>query len=143
MACEVLLRYFLRSPTIWALELSAFVYGGAAILVGGYTFMKRGHVRIDLLYARLPDRARIVLDIFADIVVLLVGSVFFFYAVPYVQRAWRMGQRSASTWGPPLYPIKTLILIGVSLLLLQGLVSLILNLSQVLVIRRGGQGNDR
>ena len=69
---DVLMRYFFNDPQLFVDEVASFlqivvIFGGLA-----YTFRTGGHVRVDLVTARLPARARAWLR-----VVALLGSLVF------------------------------------------------------------------
>jgi TRAP-type mannitol/chloroaromatic compound transport system permease small subunit len=119
---EVLMRYFFNAPTEWAYDVSSMLGGTFWILGAGYTLMKRKHVRIDIIYNKFSRRTQALFDV-------LFTSVFFFPVwigilyrmIPYVSMSWQTKERSLeSFWRPPIYPLKTVMLIGVFLLLLAG-----------------------
>ena len=58
MIWEIVMRYFFNSPSLWAYEISLFLYGGYIVLGGAYTFMAGGHVNVDIIWGRLPLRGR-------------------------------------------------------------------------------------
>ena len=62
-AYDVFARYVLLEPTIWAFELG-YSFTGAHFLLGSAITLKlRGHIRIDLIYARLTPRTQAVIDL--------------------------------------------------------------------------------
>ena len=67
---EVIARYVFNSPTNWAHESMFLMFGMQYLLSGAYALREDSHVRVDVLYSQLPDRAKIITDI--------VTSVFFF-----------------------------------------------------------------
>ncbi|MGD8564298.1 MAG: TRAP transporter small permease subunit, partial [Desulfarculaceae bacterium] len=60
---EVVLRYVFNSPTVWANELTQMLFGAYVILSGAYIMRWGGHVNVDILYSRLSDKTRAVMDI--------------------------------------------------------------------------------
>lgn len=130
-ALEVVLRYFFRSPTIWAWDVNIQIFGILIIFGGAYTYRTQGHVRVDLVISHVSRRTRAIMD-------LISSSWFFFsYSVLLIissQEAWRsfmIREKASSIWAPPLYPLKILIPLAILLLLLQGVAHVIRN---VLVI---------
>jgi len=119
---EIFSRYVLNQPTKWSFDLS-YMIGGTFFLLGeAWTLRKRQHVRIDILYNRFSKKTKASFD-------ALFYLLFFFplwggilYAlVPYVAFSWEIGERSMQGyWQPVIYPFKTVMPIGVVLLLLQG-----------------------
>lgn len=118
---EIFMRYVLGMPTIWVHETAGFLLIYAGMLGGGYTLLHKGHVNVDILYARIPDRGRAILDLctwllfYAFVIVIMwKGS----------QMAWTAIERLERTntfWRPPEYPIKAIVPIGAFLAFLQGL----------------------
>ena len=95
---------------------------GLVIMMGlGYTYLHRGHIAVDILVSRLSERRRAILD--------LVLFPLFFIGVSAL--VWRIGiaagdslrvtEDYTSALGPPIYPYKIMMFVGVSLLLLQGI----------------------
>ena len=68
---EVVMRYALRSPTVWGTELLSQLFAGYILLGGGYTLLHRAHVNMDVVYVRLRPRTQAVLDVLTAAVVFL------------------------------------------------------------------------
>ncbi len=126
---EVFMRYLFNAPTMWAFELTVFLYGIHFVLGYAYTDRLDGHVRVDVLVMRLSPKPRAILNC----ATLLV--IFFPFMTCLSIWLWRfalisVGQRelNSTSWAPPIYPIKVLMAIGFTLLLLQGVSSLIKNI---------------
>lgn len=127
---EVLMRYFFNAPTLWAYDIS-YMLGGTFFLLGAaYTFWMKGHVRIDIFYSRFPPRIQALIDvIFMVIFFFPVWIGLLYKLIPYVCLSWELGERSLeSYWRPIIYPFKTVMPIGVFLLLLQGIAEFIRSL---------------
>ncbi|WP_049770411.1 TRAP transporter small permease subunit [Desulforapulum autotrophicum] len=119
---EIFSRYFLNAPTRWAFDLS-YMIGGTFFLMGeAWTLRKQQHVRIDIFYNRFSPRGRAVIDIFFYLIFFFpLWAGLFWALIPYVQFSWELGERSMQGyWRPIIYPFKTVMPIGVFLLLLQG-----------------------
>jgi len=128
MLYEVVARYFLGKPTSWSNELGAILFGFYFLIGSGYTLLKGGHVRMDILYANWSPRTRAWVNV---LTFFLVG----FYLVTFLVGGWetlvwgiKFKQRSMSQWAPPLWPIYLMTLIGAFLLLLQSFAMLIRDL---------------
>ena len=135
---EVFMRYFLNDPTKWAFDIS-YMLGGTFFLVGAsYTLWMKGHVRIDIFYSRFSPRKQALIDvIFALIFFFPLWVGLFCKLIPYVYMSWQLGERSLeSYWRPPIYPFKTVIPIGVFLLLLQGIAEFIRSLFMLIKGKR-------
>lgn len=135
---EVIMRYVFNQPTIWVHESCFLLFGMQYLLAGAYTLLTGGHVRVDVLYIKLPPRGRVGMDIFT--------SVFFFiFAIALLGTSWGffvssygMGETTVETWGIEYWPVKATMVIGASLLLLAGISKLIKDI--VLFRRMGREG---
>ncbi|SNZ21255.1 TRAP transporter small permease subunit [Cohaesibacter gelatinilyticus] len=119
---EIIMRYFLNSPTIWAHETSTMLYGGFCILAGTYTLRHKGHVRSEVIWGLMSERMKAAMDAITFGLALIVLTIFLKLAIDFAAESWAAKEFSnKSIWQPALYPIKTVIPIAVGLLLLQAL----------------------
>ncbi len=127
---EVFRRYVLTAPSIWGYEVSIAL--GASLYAMGYAYTesKRAHVRVDVFYIHMSPRARAIAD-------TIGGFIFFLPVIAFVVFAawnkmfwsWSVLEKSVEGfWYPPWYPLRTMIFIGWTLLLIQGLATLSRNL---------------
>lgn len=136
---ETTARYVFNAPTVWAHVMATMLYGSIGMLGLAYTHLHEGHIRVDLLYARLPVRGRAALDAFLTLVglfpllyVLIKISYFF------VIRSWTQHEvMMESFWYPPAGPFRTMILVGWILFTLQCLV----RFAKDVGVLRGGSGD--
>lgn len=123
---EIIARYFLNSPTIWAHETSTMLYGAFCMLAGCYTLRHRAHVRSEVIYGIISPRARAACDTIVFTLGLIVMGIFFKLSVEFALESWAVREYSTkSIWQPPLYPIKTVIPVAVGLVLLQNIAELL------------------
>jgi len=128
---EVVLRYGFNRPTIWVHETSEHLFALSFLLGGAYTLSQGGHVRVDLIYSRLSDRKKAILE--------LSTSVFFFLFVGLLlwkggEMAWEsvaLLERSQSPWGPYIFHVILAVPIAAFLMLLQGLAIFGRNLKRI------------
>ena len=124
---ETISRHFFGAPTIWAYD-SLCMAGGAVYLLGAsYTYLKDSHIRVDLLYSRLSPRRQAVLNIVGALVFFFpLMGVLMWEAIKWAIRAWRINEvMFNSFWYPPAAPYRTLVAVGLVLLVLQGVARLI------------------
>lgn len=129
MMYEVISRYVFNAPTSWAQEMSWFLYAALFILGMGYTERYRGHVTVDIFYSKFSPKSRAIIDIVCYL--LLFGffmTVLFWKGVQLSVTSWQQLERTSSSWQPPLYVIKTVLPVGVFLLLIQGLTKVVRNI---------------
>src|SRR5690606_191399 len=123
MTYDVVMRYVFNAPTIWVFDIS-YMLGGAFFALGmGYTLLKGAHVRVDVFYASFSRRGQAIVDVALTLVFFFPTFILLLdYLIPFVYDSWASREKSLeSFWRPPIYPFKTVFLISVVLLLLQGL----------------------
>jgi TRAP-type C4-dicarboxylate transport system permease small subunit len=54
---------FIRKPILGGTEMTAILMGALVFFTFGHTTVKRGHLRADFIFSRLPAQVRAVLDI--------------------------------------------------------------------------------
>lgn len=117
---EILMRYVFHLPTLWVSESMVFGCGVSYVLGAAWALQDNRHVKIDLLYGRLTVRQRAVIDSVTYVFFVLYLGVFLWAVSKYVWQSVRVGETTGSAWDPPVYPIKIALVVGVTLLLLQG-----------------------
>jgi TRAP-type mannitol/chloroaromatic compound transport system permease small subunit len=138
---EVVMRYALRSPTVWATELITFVFAGYIFLGAGYTLLHRDHVNMDVVYSRLPARGQATLDVLTAGFALLYCWLLVTTGWDTAWSALQTGRTTGTDWNPPLFPAAVLLPIGAGLLLLQVIAKLVRDLVLALTGRDLSDGH--
>ncbi|HEY8566429.1 MAG TPA: TRAP transporter small permease subunit [Beijerinckiaceae bacterium] len=125
-ASNAAIRYLVSySSNAW-LEIQWYMFGAIVLLGASHTLRKNEHVRVDLVYSAVSDRARLWIDIVGFVVFLLPVTIYLTYlAVPFFLQSFRQQEFSSNAGGLILWPIKLVIPVGFALLTLQGLSELI------------------
>jgi TRAP-type C4-dicarboxylate transport system permease small subunit len=102
IGAEVLLRKFASISIGGADEISGYILAIASAWAFGFSLLARAHIRIDTLYAFLPQRIQALLDLLA-----LGATTFFFgftawFAWAHLMRSINLGARSMTPMGTPL-----------------------------------------
>ena len=107
-------------PSLWTLEMAQFAMVAYYVLGGPYALQMGAHVRMDLLYGAWSDRRKAQVDavtvlfLIAYLCVLLWGGWdSLAYSLQYG------GERSPTAWRPYMWPIKSIMVAGIALMLLQ------------------------
>ena len=119
----VVLRYVFDTGAI-ALQESVTYMHSLVFMVGlSYALKHDGHVRVDLLFARLSRRARMKINLIGHLSFLLpVCLVIAVESFDYVTRSWVIFEVSPEVGGiPAVYLLKTLIPLSALLLLAQAI----------------------
>ena len=122
---EVILRYFFNAPTTWVHEISIALTATAFIIAGSYTMQRRDHIRISLVIDLMPQGVRHWLNIVNLIIMIYFLAALAYGAALQAGKALSVMERTGTASDLPLpVTIKTLLLAGVVLMILQGVVQL-------------------
>ena len=123
---EVVMRYVFNAPTTWGFEATTFLYGVHYMLGLAYCDVYGGHVRVDIFTSRMPMKFQGVIGILTNLVFFLPVMVLMTIASwQYALTSIAGRELNPTSWAPPVYPIKTLMAISFSFLLIQGISNLI------------------
>jgi TRAP-type mannitol/chloroaromatic compound transport system permease small subunit len=137
---DIFVRYALNKPTAWGFEMTYMVYGAYSMLGVAYCQKLKGHVRMDLLYAKLTPRVKARVDVICYLLLFFPFLLVLTYKCG-EHALWSVtaGERSSvSVWRPVLGPFKLVITFGFVLFLLQGLADFLRNVR----IAFGGPGDE-
>jgi TRAP-type mannitol/chloroaromatic compound transport system permease small subunit len=118
---EVLARHVFNSPTNWAHESMFLLFGMQYLVAGAFTLREDGHVRVDVLYSRLPKRARAVVDILTSVFFFLFCGALLWTGWSFMMDSIDVWEVSFTEWAIQYWPVKSTMAIGAILILLQGL----------------------
>ena len=127
MVYEVFARKLFLAPTIWAYDMSRFLYGALFMLGAGYALSKGVHIRADFIYRNFKTKTQGTIDFWLYLLFYFPGLIDFLYmTIGFVQESIMRGERGMdTTWMPYMWPIKTCLLIGIVFLLIQGVSELL------------------
>lgn len=140
-------------PSLWTLETAQFAMVAYYMLGGPYALLACGHVRMDLFYGDWSLRRKATIDVITVfflifyLCVLLYGALgstayslgywgkapleFFAGLITGGEEIGRL-ERSSTAWRPYIWPIKSIMIVGLFLMLLQALSELIKDLARAL-----------
>ena len=107
-------------PSLWTLEMAQFAMVAYYMLGGPYSIQLGSNVRMDLIYGEWTNRRKAQVDALS-VMFLIVYLVFLLWG------GWDSlmysfqygGERSPTAWRPYLWPIKSIMVFGIFLMLLQ------------------------
>lgn len=119
-------------PSLWTLEVAQFAMVAYYMLGGPYAIQMGSNVRMDLLYGEWSDHRKAQIDAMTAIF-LIVYLVFLLWGgwESLVYSLSYGGERSPSVWRPYLWPIKSIMVIGIFLMLLQSISELFKDLLRI------------
>lgn len=125
-ALNALGRKFLHSGSNAWLELQWYLFGALFLLSSGYTLLKNGHVRVDILSSKLSRRRQIGIEIAGTLLFLMPAAVLIMVlAWPMFWESWLTQEASPNAGGLIRWPAKLLVPVGFSLLIAAGVSHLI------------------
>ena len=135
---EVVMRYAFHAPTVWGGELSSLLFATYILLGGGYTLYKRDHVKMDVVYSRLSDKGKAIIDLIAVPLVLLYCWVLMVEGMSMVTDAVETNRTFSTDWAPLMWPWLIALPLGALLLGLQA----ISNVLRQLINAFGKESNE-
>ena len=124
-------RNIINFPLMWIIEMAQFTITAYYLLGGGYSMLTDDHVRMDLFYGRLSKKGKAKMDIFTSFFLIFYLAILFFGSITSLIYTIETKQKLFTAWAPYVWPIKTLMLIGILLMLLQAFSFLFKNIANV------------
>jgi TRAP-type mannitol/chloroaromatic compound transport system permease small subunit len=118
-------KIFDTSSNSW-LELQWILFSIVFLLCSPWTLLSNEHIRIDIVNNMLPKPVRDWIDAIGHAFFLLpLTVVMIITGIPFFMRSVEINEQSGNAGGLPQWPSKSLIMIGFTLLLIQGVSELI------------------
>ena len=119
-------RYVVGASPIWLQELEWHVMAPIALLGITILMLEKGHVRVDMVFERLPERVQHMLDLFSMLCGAVIAVLFIKYSAGFVDSAWSIREGAPDPGGlPARYVVKAMIPVGFGLFALQCLANAI------------------
>lgn len=127
---DVVGTQMLRSPLPGAYEITEstmvlIVFGALA-----YAQIRRAHIRVELLYTRMPPRVQAGLDVLADLAALVFFGLLLWQAVSEAQYSYQINERTVGLIRFPLYPARIMLAAGTALMIVQLVLDLVTDLGR-------------
>lgn len=108
------------SESVW------YMFGGMVMLGGAWTLKMNEHVRVDLFYGAISERARTWIDLLGGLFFLMPLCILLIYFTwPWFLQAWTQNIMSNAAGGLPRWPIRLMLPLGFAVLMLQGIAEII------------------
>jgi|TARA_B100000900_G_C20191587_1_gene558111 TRAP-type mannitol/chloroaromatic compound transport system permease small subunit len=104
---------------MWIIEMAQFTITAYYLLGGGYSMLTNDHVRMDLFYGKLSEKGKAKMDIFTSFFLIFYLVLLFAGSITSLVYTIETKQKLFTAWAPYVWPIKTLMLVGILLMLLQ------------------------
>ena len=120
---DVVSRYIFKSSSVGVQELEWHIFAVIFLMGGAYTLMHEKHVRVDIIYSRLSERKKALIN--------LAGTIFFlipfclliiFSSFDFVWNSFTIGESSPDPGGLPFrFILKAVLPLSFIFILLQGI----------------------
>jgi TRAP-type mannitol/chloroaromatic compound transport system permease small subunit len=108
------------------LEAQWYMFGVMAMFGAAYTLKVNEHVRVDLVYGTVSERARTWIDLIGGIFCLMpMCAVLAYLSWPWFVDSWYSGETSTNAGGLVRWPAKLILPLGFALVLVQGISEII------------------
>ncbi len=126
----VVLRYLLNIGSIAMQESAMYLHAMVFLGASAYTLKHNGHVRVDVFYRTMSPRKQALVNSLGTVFLLLPVCLFIgVMSWDYIARSWHILEQSQDPGGLPfIYLLKSLLLVMVVTLLLQGVAELMRSL---------------
>jgi TRAP-type mannitol/chloroaromatic compound transport system permease small subunit len=132
MSVNVTLRYLFSVGSVWSQELEWHLLVPLVLFGSAYALRHGEHVRVDIVYGKLPERRKHLIDLLSALLGAGVSALFIWLSLHYVQQAYVIDEGSPDPGGlPHRYLLKALLPIGFALFLLQSVASSLLALDRL------------
>ena len=120
-ALTATLRYLLDWGSNAMIEAQWFLFGLVFLLCAPWTLQENGHVRVDILYTRLPPRGQVWIDILGGLLFLLPVSLLIVWdGWGYFLISFHQNEASYNPGGLLWWPMKLAIPVAFALMAAQG-----------------------
>ena len=108
------------------LELQWVLFSVVFLWCSPWTLLRNEHIRIDIINHTLPLKVRSCIDMIGHVFFLLPFTIIMLWtSIPFFLASFRIREQSFSAGGLPQWPAKSLIMVGMTLLLFQAVSEII------------------
>lgn len=128
---EVVGTQMLKTPVPGALELTEstmvlIVFGALA-----YAQIRRGHIRVELIYTNMGPRVQAAMDVFANLAAMVFFGLLLWQSYHEAVYSLQIGEATVGLIRFPLFPARLILSVGTALLLLQLVLDMIVDLRRI------------
>jgi TRAP-type mannitol/chloroaromatic compound transport system permease small subunit len=105
--------------------MTTFIYGMHFMLCLADALRTNTHVSIDIFESRMAEKSCISCESSPSCLFHPGHGLYGFGSIKYAATSWMMFEKASSSWGPAIYPYKTVMAIGFVLFFLAGIAKLL------------------
>jgi TRAP-type mannitol/chloroaromatic compound transport system permease small subunit len=119
MSANVLQRYLFSIGSVATQELEWHLMSPIVLIGMAYALLHDGHLRVDLIYVKLPERARLLVNLAGSLIGVVFSALVIYLGWKYALQSYVIDEGSPDPGGlPHRYILKAFIPLGFALLLL-------------------------
>lgn len=116
---ELVRRYFFNSPTTWGLEMTLYLCSTTYVMAGAYAERFDAHIKVDIFYNLWSKRIQGIFDlVITDVLLFFFCGLLVWHSAAWFLEAAKQGLTSGTIWDPPIWPMRLVILVGATGLLI-------------------------
>jgi len=116
---DVVMRYSLNRPMVWATEVSEYILLGIVCLGIAWLLKEEGHVKIELVLARFKPRIQALINTITSSLAVLAVLAITWYGGQITWDLYQRGVELTKVLHVPKAPLLALLMVGMFLLLIQ------------------------
>jgi TRAP-type C4-dicarboxylate transport system permease small subunit len=116
---EVVARYLFDAPTIWAYDLSLFLFGYIAALGGAYAQQRRAHINVDILYLTVSPKVKNIFNLISYSLGIFFLIIIFYVSIGKFNEAIEFDYRRESEWAPAMWHFWVMLCTASTLFIIQ------------------------
>ncbi|WP_413111624.1 TRAP transporter small permease subunit [Thaumasiovibrio sp. DFM-14] len=130
---DVIARYAFNTVSIALQEMEWHLFSAVFMLAIPYALKAGGHVRVDIIYEKLSQRAQALIDIVGTLLFLLPFTLLvFYYGIDFAKEAYSLGESSGDPGGLPYrWIIKAMIPVAFLSIAISGIGLLLHSLNRI------------
>ncbi len=118
-------------PSLWTLEMAQFAMVTYYILGGPYSIQLGSNVRMDLFYGEWSVKKKAWFDAITVLCLMTYLGVLLYGAIESTAYSFEYWERSRTIWRPYMWPIKSVMCLGIFLMLLQAISELFKDIARI------------
>ncbi|MCX7201407.1 MAG: TRAP transporter small permease subunit [Burkholderiales bacterium] len=120
------LRYLISNSSNAWLELQWYLFGAMVLLGAPFVLKMNEHVRVDVIYSRLGPKGQACIDLFGLVLFLMPAACLLAWmSWPWFVDSFVHSEMSSNAGGLIRWPVKLMLPVGFTLLVLQGLAEIV------------------
>ena len=130
---DVVMRYVFNDVSIAFQEMEWHLFSAVFLIGVPYAIKAGGHVRVDLFYERLSNRAQAIIDCLGTLIFLLPFSLLVaYYGIDFAKESYALGETSGDPGGLPYrWIIKAMIPLSFLFMAISGIGLLLHSLNKI------------